>query len=196
MSPATSSARSMPATRLLSSSPPWPARPTSLSAGHVKPRPCTTRANTTRWSPPASRLSSGLLSICLQAIGVDARSWQGWQIPIRTNNAHGAARIESIEADTLIERLGIGQVAVISGFQGLGPDNRIATLGRGGSDTSAVAIAAAIDADRCDIYTDVDGVYTSDPQDRTQGPASGAYFVRGNAGNGLARRQGIAGQIG
>jgi aspartate kinase len=110
------------------------------------------------------QVTSGLLAICLQEMGVDARSWQGWQIPIRTDNAHGAARIESIEAKVLIERFGIGQVAVVAGFQGIGPDNRIATLGRGGSDTSAVAIAAAIGADRCDIYTDVDGVYTTDPR--------------------------------
>jgi aspartate kinase len=110
------------------------------------------------------QVTSGLLAICLQEMGIDARSWQGWQIPIRTDNAHGAARIESIEANVLIERFGIGQVAVVAGFQGIGPDNRIATLGRGGSDTSAVAIAAAIGADRCDIYTDVDGVYTTDPR--------------------------------
>ncbi len=110
------------------------------------------------------QITSGLLAICLQAEGVDARSWQGWQIPIRTNNAHGAARIEAIEGERLIERFGIGQVAVIAGFQGIGPDNRIATLGRGGSDTSAVAVAAALGADRCDIYTDVDGVYTTDPR--------------------------------
>ena len=100
----------------------------------------------------------------MQHIGIDARSWQGWQIPIRTDNAHGAARILEIDGAMLIERFGEGQVAVISGFQGLGPDNRIATLGRGGSDTSAVAIAAAVKADRCDIYTDVDGVYTTDPR--------------------------------
>jgi aspartate kinase len=110
------------------------------------------------------QVTSGLLAICLQEMGVDARSWQGWQIPIRTDNAHGAARIESIDAKVLIERFGIGQVAVIAGFQGIGPDHRIATLGRGGSDTSAVAIAAAVGADRCDIYTDVDGVYTTDPR--------------------------------
>jgi aspartate kinase len=110
------------------------------------------------------QVTAGLLAICLQELGVDARSWMGWQIPIRTNNAHGAARIESIDAERLNERLSIGQVAVIAGFQGIGPDNRIATLGRGGSDTSAVAIAAAIGADRCDIYTDVDGVYTTDPR--------------------------------
>ena len=110
------------------------------------------------------QVSAGLLSICLQSMGVDARSWMGWQIPIHTNNAHGAARIEDIDAATLNERLEIGQVAVIAGFQGIGPDNRIATLGRGGSDTSAVAVAAAIGAERCDIYTDVDGVYTTDPR--------------------------------
>ena len=110
------------------------------------------------------QVTAGLLAICLQNMGVDARSWQGWQIPLRTNNAHGAARIESIDAGIIIERFGIGQVAVIAGFQGIGPDNRIATLGRGGSDTSAVAIAAAVGADRCDIYTDVDGVYTTDPR--------------------------------
>ncbi|MCB1453568.1 MAG: aspartate kinase, partial [Rhizobiaceae bacterium] len=105
-----------------------------------------------------------LLAIALQSMGVDARSWQGWQIPIRTDNAHGAARIVDIDATTLIERISRGQVAVVTGFQGIGPDNRIATLGRGGSDTSAVAVAAAVKADRCDIYTDVDGVYTTDPR--------------------------------
>lgn len=110
------------------------------------------------------QVSSGLLAITLQGMGVDARSWQGWQIPIKTDNAHGAARILEINGDLLLERFKIGQVAVIAGFQGLAPDNRIATLGRGGSDTSAVAIAAAIKADRCDIYTDVDGVYTTDPR--------------------------------
>ena len=110
------------------------------------------------------QITSGLLAIALQAIGVDARSWQGWQIPIHTDSAHGAARIQEIDGSELIARFGKGQVAVISGFQGLGPDNRIATLGRGGSDTSAVAIAAAVKANRCDIYTDVDGVYTTDPR--------------------------------
>jgi aspartate kinase len=110
------------------------------------------------------QVTSGLLALVLQSIGIDARSWQGWQIPIRTDNAHGAARILEIDGSDLIERFGKGQVAVIAGFQGLGPDNRVATLGRGGSDTSAVAIAAAVKADRCDIYTDVDGVYTTDPR--------------------------------
>jgi aspartate kinase len=110
------------------------------------------------------QVTAGLLSIALQSIGVHARSWQGWQIPIRTDNSHGAARIVDIDGAFLIKRFGEGQVAVVAGFQGLGPDNRIATLGRGGSDTSAVAIAAAVKADRCDIYTDVDGVYTTDPR--------------------------------
>jgi aspartate kinase len=110
------------------------------------------------------QVTSGLLAIALQNIGIHARSWQGWQIPIRTDNSHGAARIKEIDGSKLIERFAQGQVAVISGFQGLGPDNRVATLGRGGSDTSAVAIAAAVKADRCDIYTDVDGVYTTDPR--------------------------------
>jgi aspartate kinase len=110
------------------------------------------------------QVTSGLLAIALQAMDINARSWQGWQIPIRTDNAHGAARILDIDGTDIIKRMGEGQVAVIAGFQGLGPDNRVATLGRGGSDTSAVAIAAAVKADRCDIYTDVDGVYTTDPR--------------------------------
>jgi aspartate kinase len=110
------------------------------------------------------QVTTGLLSIALQEIGVEARSWQGWQIPIRTDNAHGKARIADIDGAELIRRMQTGQVAVVSGFQGIGPDNRITTLGRGGSDTSAVALAAALHADRCDIYTDVDGVYTTDPR--------------------------------
>ncbi len=110
------------------------------------------------------QITSGLVAIALQEIGVNARSWQGWQVPINTDSAHGAARIVDIDGTRLIERLGQGQVAVVSGFQGIAPDNRVATLGRGGSDTSAVALAAALGADRCDIYTDVDGVYTTDPR--------------------------------
>ncbi len=110
------------------------------------------------------QVTSGLTAIALQEIGVEARSWQGWQIPIRTDNAHGKARIAGIEGTELVRRMGMGQVAIVSGFQGIGPDNRITTLGRGGSDTSAVALAAALKADRCDIYTDVDGVYTTDPR--------------------------------
>jgi aspartate kinase len=110
------------------------------------------------------QVTSGLLAIVLQDMGVNARSWQGWQIPVKTDGAHGAARIAEIDGSLLIERISGGQVAVIAGFQGIAPDNRISTLGRGGSDTSAVAVAAAIRADRCDIYTDVDGVYTTDPR--------------------------------
>ena len=110
------------------------------------------------------QVTSGLLAIALQEIGVEARSWQGWQISVRTDDAHGKARILGIDGTELIKRMQEGQVAVMAGFQGLGPDNRITTLGRGGSDTSAVALAAAIRADRCDIYTDVDGVYTTDPR--------------------------------
>ncbi|ENN93319.1 aspartate kinase [Bartonella bovis] len=110
------------------------------------------------------QVTAGLLAITLQAMGVNARSWLGWQIPIYTDNAYGGARIVDIDGSFLIERFQEGQVAVIAGFQGLAPNNRISTLGRGGSDTSAVAMAAALQADRCDIYTDVDGVYTTDPR--------------------------------
>ena len=110
------------------------------------------------------QVTVGLLAIALQNLGVDARSWLGWQMPLRTDDVHSAARIESIETARLRDRLAQGQVAVIAGFQGIAPDGRVATLGRGGSDTSAVAVAAALDADRCDIYTDVDGVYTTDPR--------------------------------
>jgi aspartate kinase len=109
------------------------------------------------------QITSGLLAIALQDMGIPARSWQGWQIPVKTDGVHGAARIQDIDASELTKRLEQGQVAVIAGFQGIGPDRRITTLGRGGSDTSAVAVAAAIGA-RCDIYTDVDGVYTTDPR--------------------------------
>ena len=110
------------------------------------------------------QVTAGLLALALQDIGVNARSWLGWQMPIRTDGVHGKARIQEIPRDELIRRMGEGQVAVVAGFQGLGPDNRITTLGRGGSDTSAVALAAALHADRCDIFTDVDGVYTTDPR--------------------------------
>ena len=110
------------------------------------------------------QVTSGLLAIALQAMGVPARSFQGWQIPLKTDEAHGAARIAGIDGSALISRMTDGQVPVIAGFQGIGPDNRIATLGRGGSDTSAVAVAAVVQADRCDIYTDVDGIYTTDPR--------------------------------
>ncbi len=110
------------------------------------------------------QVTSGLLAITLQAMGVKARSWLGWQLPIRTSAAHASARIEDIDTTGLIAAMQSGEVAVIPGFQGLTADDRITTLGRGGSDTSAVAVAAAVKADRCDIYTDVDGVYTTDPR--------------------------------
>jgi aspartate kinase len=110
------------------------------------------------------QVTSGLLAIALQAVGVEARSWQGWQVPVRTDGAHGKARVEAIEGEELVRRMGVGQVPVMAGFQGIGPLGRVTTLGRGGSDLSAVALAAAVKADRCDIYTDVDGIYTTDPR--------------------------------
>jgi aspartate kinase len=111
------------------------------------------------------QVTAGLLAIVLQSLGIPARSWQGWQIPIVTDAAHGAARIRDISGDKVRDRLERGEVAVITGFQGIESErNRVSTLGRGGSDTSAVAVAAAVKADVCDIYTDVDGVYTADPR--------------------------------
>jgi aspartate kinase len=110
------------------------------------------------------QVTSGLMALTLQEMGVAARSWQGWQIPIHTTGDHGAARILEIGTDALARKFDEGLHAVVSGFQGIGPDGRISTLGRGGSDTSAVALAAALGAERCDIYTDVDGVYTADPR--------------------------------
>ncbi len=110
------------------------------------------------------QVTCGLLALALQELGVSARSWLGWQVPIHTDDSHGKASISEIETGALIERLAAGQVAVVAGFQGVGPDGRITTLGRGGSDTSAVALAAALGAERCDIFTDVDGVYTADPR--------------------------------
>ncbi|MFV0369666.1 MAG: aspartate kinase [Hyphomicrobiaceae bacterium] len=111
------------------------------------------------------QITAGLLAIVLQDMGVKARSWQGWQIPVETNAAHGSARISNIDGEALQARVETGEVAVVTGFQGIELETgRIATLGRGGSDTSAVAIAVAVNADVCDIYTDVDGVYTTDPR--------------------------------
>jgi aspartate kinase len=110
------------------------------------------------------QITSGLLALALQNMGVSARSWLGWQIPLETDGVHGSARIKRIGTAEMEKRLAQGQVAVMAGFQGIGPDNRITTLGRGGSDTSAVALAAALRADRCDIYTDVEGVFTTDPR--------------------------------
>ncbi|USG60701.1 aspartate kinase [Sneathiella marina] len=114
------------------------------------------------------QVTIGLLSLALQGLGVSARSWLGWQVPVLTNSIHGAARIEDIQCEEIIKRFADNQVAVCAGFQGIGEDNRITTLGRGGSDTSAVALAAALKADRCDIYTDVDGIYTADPRIATK----------------------------
>ncbi|HER25491.1 MAG TPA: aspartate kinase [Rhodospirillales bacterium] len=110
------------------------------------------------------QVTSGLLALALQEIGVSARSWQGWQIPIRTDNAHGKARILGIDNDAIVASMAAGNVAVVPGFQGIADSGRVATLGRGGSDTSAVALAAALNADRCDIYTDVEGIFTADPR--------------------------------
>ncbi len=110
------------------------------------------------------QVTSGLLAIELQRLGLDARSWQGWQIPLETDDAFGKARITGIDGSALMKSIESGAVAVVAGFQGIAPGNRVATLGRGGSDTSAVALAAALKAERCDIYTDVDGVYTTDPR--------------------------------
>ncbi len=110
------------------------------------------------------QVTSGLLAMTLQDMGVPSRSWLGWQIPIRTDGVHGKARIESIDTGELEKSLARGEVPVVAGFQGLGPGNRITTLGRGGTDTTAVALAAALNAERCDIHTDVDGVYTADPR--------------------------------
>jgi aspartate kinase len=110
-------------------------------------------------------VTAGLMALTLQEMDVPARSWQGWQVPVRTSSAHGAARIEAIVTDNIMAKFAEGmQVAVVAGFQGLSPEGRITTLGRGGSDTTAVAFAAAFGAERCDIYTDVDGVYTTDPR--------------------------------
>ncbi len=110
------------------------------------------------------QVTSGLLAIALQEIGIPARSWQGWQIPLIADDVHGKARIERIDTAPLSAAMSSGVVGVVAGFQGVTEAGRIATLGRGGSDTSAVALAAALKADRCDIYTDVDGVYTTDPR--------------------------------
>jgi aspartate kinase len=110
------------------------------------------------------QVTSGLTAMALQALGVRSRSYQGWQIPLRTDDVHSKARIAGIDGEALIARMKAGEVPVIAGFQGVADDGRITTLGRGGSDTSAVAVAAAVKADRCDIYTDVDGVYTTDPR--------------------------------
>jgi len=156
----------------------------SVAAGHQIAVVVSAMAGTTdqlvRWVKEASPLhdareydtvvssgeqvTAGLLALTLQNIGVSARSWLGWQVPFQTNNIHGSARIENIDTRQMITRLEDNIVCIMAGFQGISDDNRITTLGRGGSDTSAVALAAALNADRCDIYTDVEGVYTTDPR--------------------------------
>jgi aspartate kinase len=110
------------------------------------------------------QVTSGLLAIALRRRGVRARSWQGWQIPLQTDATHSSARIKGIKTLALVDSLAKGSVGVVAGFQGISPDGRVSTLGRGGSDTSAVALAVALKADRCDIYTDVEGIYTTDPR--------------------------------
>jgi len=110
-------------------------------------------------------VTAGLMALTLQEMDVPARSWQGWQVPVKTTSAHSSARIEEIPSENIMAKFAEGmKVAVVAGFQGVSPEGRITTLGRGGSDTTAVAFAAAFDAERCDIYTDVDGVYTTDPR--------------------------------
>ncbi|MCE2926177.1 MAG: aspartate kinase [Rickettsiales bacterium] len=129
--------------------------------------PLTTQAAWSEYDQVVSTgelVTSGLLALTLQQMGIPAQSFAGWQIPLKTDSAHGKARIVSIDADAMHKVLKSGKVAVVAGFQGVGNDGRVTTLGRGGSDTSAVALAAALQADRCDIYTDVDGVYTTDPR--------------------------------
>ena len=110
------------------------------------------------------QVTSGLLALVMQQLGYRARSWQGWQIPLKTDERHGSARIADLDSTALGEAIDSGEIAVVAGFQGVAPDGRIATFGRGGTDTSAAALAAALKAERCDIYTDVDGVYTTDPR--------------------------------
>ena len=141
------------------------------------------------------QVTAGLLAMTLQNMGLKARSFMGWQL-VRASGVHGNARVEAVEAAMLDEALSGGTVAVIPGFQGVSTDGRLATLGRGGSDTSAVAIAAGVKADRCDIYTDVDGVYTTDPRIVPQGAQARPGHVRGDARACRGRRQGAAGPLG
>ena len=122
------------------------------------------------------QVTSGLLAMTLQAMGLKARSFMGWQL-VRASGVHGNARVEAVESALLDEALSSGTVAVIPGFQGVSDEGRVTTLGRGGSDTSAVAIAAGVKADRCDIYTDVDGVYTTDPTHRSARPQADPSHV-------------------
>ncbi len=122
------------------------------------------RANADHVIAAGEQVTSGLLALELQSLGLPARAWSGWQLPLSTDTRYGKARIVHIDTKSILDSLAEGTVAVIAGFQGVSPEGRVTTLGRGGSDTSAVAIAAAFNAERCDIYTDVDGVYTCDPR--------------------------------
>ena len=142
------------------------------------------------------QVTAGLLAVTLNAMGIQARSWMGWQVPIQTSAVHGAARIEAVPATEMMASMARGEVAVVAGFQGVAPGSRISTLGRGGSDTSAVAVAAGIKAERCDIYTDVDGVYTTDPRIVPKARRLEKIAYRGNAGNGVPGRQGAADPLG
>ena len=141
------------------------------------------------------QVTSGLLALTLQSLGCQARSWLGWQMPINTIEAHAKARIDSIDADALIASMERGEIAVIPGFQGLSGEGRLTTLGRGGSDTSAVAVAAAIGADRCDIYTDVDGVYTTVTYEEMLELASVGAKVLQTRSVGLAMKEGVRVQV-
>ena len=144
------------------------------------------------------QVTSGLMALALQEMGLPARSWQGWQVPIYGSDAHGSSRIESVDGAGILAGFDRNrEIAVCSGFQGLhAQSHRIVTLGRGGSDTSAVALAAGLKADRCDIYTDVDGVYTTDPRVRAEGAAHGQGLLRGDARNGIPRLEGASGPLG
>ena len=157
----------------------------SAMAGHTNQLVAWTREACPQYDPreydavvsSGEQITAGLMAIILQSMGIRARSWRGWQIPLITDGSHGVARIDRIEGEALLKRLNEGEVGVVAGFQGVSADNRIATLGRGGSDTSAVALAAALKADRCDIYTDVDGVYTTVSTHRAGRPAAFACFL-------------------
>ena len=194
---ATSSARSMPATRWPWSSRPWPAPPTSWSPGCARPRPCTMRASTTPSSPPASRSPPGCSPSCCSRWASRRAPGRAGRSPSSPTTRTAWPASSDIPGDKIRARLEQGEVAVITGFQGIEPErNRVSTLGRGGSDTSAVAIAVAVKADLCDIYTDVDGVYTTDPRIVPKAQPAAQGLLRGDAGDGLAGLQGAADALG
>ena len=165
-------------------------------AGCRKPRRSTIRPSMTPSSPRANSSPPACSPSCSRTWGSTRAPGRAGRSRCTTDDAHGAARIAGIDGGAIIEGFGKGEIAVVAGFQGLHAEtSRVTTLGRGGSDTSAVALAAALGADRCDIYTDVDGVYTTDPRIVPKAQAARQGFVRGNARNGLARRQGAAGAL-